>query len=226
MQAIKIFKLSKAQLKDVADIKQLAQVFNKHLDESILVLVDAIGTTIADLEELVDSYFHQTGAAFDLFEKIKQRHYKWMLELFPKEHDVFSTVSDTFMELEWVIEDQVQDEYDYLYDQMVSIGTMIASQIIAAYLNEQKITTLWLDVRDAILTDNNYRNATIDLERSQQKIIKSILPNLKPGQIVLTQNNMGGTSENFTTTLGTNEKADGLITILESLKILALITRG
>ena len=201
-QKIKVFAIGKGILKDAEDIKQLAELLKKYSTESMLILVDSIAGTTRELEEVVDAYFKQTGTAFELFERIKQRHYKLILELFPKEHEVFSSISDSFMEIEWVIEDDLQDEYDYLYDQIVSMGAMIASQIIVAYFKFQNLATQWLDARDAMLTDNTYRAGNIIWETTRKKMDKFVLAKLQSPQFIVSQNNFGGTSENFTTTFG------------------------
>jgi aspartate kinase len=59
----------------------------------------------------------------------------------------------------------------------------------------------WLDVRDCIRTDSTFREGKVDWEITCQKIQQKI-PALLNNQFVLTQGFLGGTAENFTTTLG------------------------
>jgi aspartate kinase len=124
-----------------------------------------------------------------------------MHQLFEEGDSIFDSINDTFVEIEWVIEDEAQESYDYLYDQIVSIGEFLSTKIIVAYLNKIGMSTTWLDARDVISTDNTYRDAQIDWKQTVSKMNKVVPPLLKKG-FVLTQGFVGGTSENFTTTLG------------------------
>ncbi|HNP99816.1 MAG TPA: aspartate kinase, partial [Bacteroidia bacterium] len=92
--------------------------------------------------------------------------------------------------------------YGFSYDQIVSQGELMSTKIVSAYLNQNGIANVWLDVRDVLQTDNTYREARVNWELSEQ-LIKSRIPALhEKNNIILTQGFIGGTSENFTTTLG------------------------
>jgi len=122
--------------------------------------------------------------------------------LFDEHHEIFASLNDTFIEIEWVIEEPPHEDYDYMYDQIVSIGEMVSSKIVSAYLNTQNLVSQWLDARDAILTDNTYREGRVDWEETQKRMKNNVLPLLSGKAFVITQGFIGGTSENFTTTLG------------------------
>ena len=70
------------------------------------------------------------------------------------------------------------------------------------YLNEEKIKNKWIDVRDIIRTDDNFRDANIDLAFTQNKINEIILPLFNDTNIVITQGFIGSTDENESTTFG------------------------
>jgi aspartate kinase len=106
------------------------------------------------------------------------------------------------VELQWAIEDESAHSYNHHYDQIVSMGEIISSRIVAAYFNEVKSDCLWLDARGIIQTDNTYREGKVDFELTQQLAEKELVPLLKQHKLILTQGFIGGTSENFTTTLG------------------------
>lgn len=201
-QAIKVFKFGGASIRDAAAIKNVASILKNYQNEKLLIVVSAMGKTTNALEQILDDYFHGKGNAFELLEKVKQDHFSVMAGLFEMTHEVFASVNDTFVEIEWVIEDEIQDPYDYLYDQIVSIGEMVATKIVAAYLNQEGIKNQWLDVRDAILTDNRYRDGQVQWGKTEENIKKFVRPLLEKNEFVLTQGFLGGTSENFTTTLG------------------------
>lgn len=202
MKEIKVFKFGGASIKDEAAIKNMANILKSFQGESLLIVVSAMGKTTNALEKVANAYFNKTDDAFALFETIKQSHYALMSKLFPANHDIFSQINDTFIEIEWVIEEEPQDEFDYLYDQIVSIGEMVSSKIVTAYLNDFGLSTTWLDARDAILTDNTYREGRVQWSETERRMQEKVLPKLSQNGFVLTQGFIGGTSENFTTTLG------------------------
>lgn len=78
----------------------------------------------------------------------------------------------------------------------------MSTKIISAYLMNSDIANAWLDVRDVLQTDNTYREAKVNWELTEQ-LIKTRIPQLHASNnIIVTQGFIGGTSENFTTTLG------------------------
>src|SRR5699024_8789488 len=92
--------------------------------------------------------------------------------------------------------------YDYYYDQLVSLGEVISSLLLNAYLNKSGITSHWLDVREIFCTDDTYRDARIKWEPSQEAVNQKVLPILKQYPIIVTQGFIGATPEGKTTTLG------------------------
>src|SRR5690606_3185742 len=78
---------------------------------------------------------------------------------------------------------------------------MLSSKIVNAYLQQQNLPAKWIDVRNYIHTDNTYRDAQVDWLKTEESIQKDI-PALLENFIPVTQGFIGGTSENFSTTLG------------------------
>jgi aspartate kinase len=111
-------------------------------------------------------------------------------------------LKDFFTEAEWLLHDKPQREYDYYYDQVVSIGELLSTAIISFYLNEIGVKNKWFDVRDVIRTDDNFRDANIDWEFTCSKVSDSIAPLFSDYNIVLSQGFIGATDENESTTLG------------------------
>lgn len=201
--SLKTFKFGGASIRDTERIENVANILQDFDNQSLIIIVSAMGKTTNALEAIVKSYVAQDGKAFELLEKVKQQHYATMLELFKTEtHEVFTSVNDTFVEIEWVLEEEPEDNFDYIYDQIVSVGELVSSKIVAAYLNEKGLKTQWLDARDIIETDNIFREGWVQWEATQERANRIAKPMLEAGDFVLTQGFIGSTSENFTTTLG------------------------
>jgi len=202
ISVVKVFKFGGASIRDAKSFINVANILEKYRREKIVLIVSALGKTTNALEEVTNAYFNKTGTANELLEKIRHQHFQILKELFHEdEHPVFDELNNTFVEIDWILEDAPAESYDYIYDQIVSIGEMAATKMLASYLNHRKLYTQWLDVRDCIRTDNTYREGKVDWTITE-KNIRSKIPPLLNNQFVLTQGFLGGTSENFTTTLG------------------------
>ncbi|MBL7805202.1 MAG: aspartate kinase [Saprospiraceae bacterium] len=199
---MKVFKFGGASLKDATGVRNVASILQKYQPESLVVVVSAMGKTTNALEEVVTAHAKQTGHAQELYEALKERHYVIMRELFDEGDEVFNAVNDTFVEGEWVLDDKPADNYDYMYDQIVCMGELVSSKIVAAYFNKVGLKTAWLDARDVVATDNTYREGWVIWDKTKANTQKIVAPMLAGGGFVLTQGFIGSTSENFTTTLG------------------------
>ena len=196
-----VFKFGGASVKDAKGVINLGNVLKSYTGNQILVVVSAMGKTTNALEELTKAYFNSSDDLAGIFEEIKRYHYDIAHELFGKDHPVFDEIANTFVEIDWAIEDEPHDDYDFIYDQIVSIGELVSTRIVSAWLNYCGVTSKWLDVRGYIHTDNTYREGVVDWDKTSASIQKEI-PSLLNKGIVVTQGFLGGTSENFTTTLG------------------------
>lgn len=195
-----VYKFGGASVKDARGVTNLANIVKK-CDQPLLIVVSAMGKTTNALEKLARAYFDGTDDLHELFDEIKQYHYDIANKLFGHDDEVNIELNNTFVEIDWMLEDEPQDDYDFIYDQIVSIGELAATRIVSAYLNYFGVTSTWVDVRGYIHTDNTYREGLVDMDKSCASIVKDI-PTLLQKGVVVTQGFMGGTSENFTTTLG------------------------
>ncbi len=196
-----VFKFGGASVKDAEGIANLAKVVKLYAGQQLLIVVSAMGKTTNALEKLARAYADQTDEIHDLYDVIKQYHFGIIDELFEPSHTIHDEVANTFVEIDWMLEDDPQDEFDFIYDQLVSVGELVSTRIVAAYLNKEGLKAKWVDVRGYIHTDNTYREGVVQWDKTTQSIQQDIPPILQ-NDIVVTQGFLGGTSENFTTTLG------------------------
>ena len=199
---LKVFKFGGASVKNADGVKNVASILQAYKDDPIMIIVSAMGKTTDALERIVTAHANKTGDAYDLLEKLKQSHYAIMEELFGKGHPAFDDVNDTFVAIEWVLEEAPHPNYDFMYDQIVSVGELVSTKIVAAYLNHVGLPTQWLDARDVILTDEIYREGWVQWDETVANANKIAKPMVEKGGFVLTQGFIGSTSDNFTTTLG------------------------
>ncbi|MHB1179641.1 MAG: aspartate kinase [Daejeonella sp.] len=198
---MKVFKFGGASVRDAGGVRNLASILERQDPGNVLIVVSAMGKTTNLLESLNYSYVNGKGDTYQLLNDVKHYHEQILTDLFSNpDHPVFDQIANTFIEIEWMLEDDPHPEFDFNYDQIVSVGEILSSRIIFSYLKERGLAIKWIDARGYIHTDNTYREGNINMEKTGIAIetIKDMLRN----QFIITQGFVGGTSENFTTTLG------------------------
>ncbi|MBK6833725.1 MAG: aspartate kinase [Bacteroidetes bacterium] len=200
---MQVFKFGGASVKDANAVKNVAAILKRYEGKQLIIVVSAMGKITNALERLVDAYFYKKENAEVVLEEIKAFHLNIVTELFPnKSHSFYNDLENTFVEIQWAIEDEPTGTYNFEYDQIVSMGEVFSTKIISAYLNEIGIKNKWMDARGLVQTDNTYREGKVDFELTESLVKKDLVPAVHTNNIVTTQGFLGGTSENFTTTLG------------------------
>jgi aspartate kinase len=199
---MEVYKFGGASVVNAEAVKNLVSIIKNTQKEDLLIVISAMGKITNKLEALSNAYVFGQENTPDLLEEIKAYHFEILHDLFENpNHAVFNDVANSFVEIEWMLEEEPNDAPDYIYDQIVSIGEVLSTKIVAAYLNEIGIPTTWIDARNFIKTDNTYREGQVDWEKTNLEIQKHLKPVVEKG-IAVTQGFIGSTSENFTTTLG------------------------
>ena len=172
---MKIFKFGGASVKDAAGVKNVYEVLQKVGYEDVLLVVSAMGKTTNALEIVIKNYFEKSPALQSSVQEVKKYHNLIVMELFEEENNpVFAAVNSLFADLDFFLSQNKSPNYNFVYDQIVSYGELISTTIISHYMNYMDIKTKWLDVRELIKTDNNYRDASVDWDLTQKNISKNV----------------------------------------------------
>jgi aspartate kinase len=198
---MEVYKFGGASVANAEAVKNIADIIKNSAKDNLLIVISAMGKMTDRLEKLSEAYIQGDPYALEIFEEIKTFHFSVVQDLFGDDLSVHNDVANTFVEIEWLLEEDANDAPDYIYDQIVSIGEVVSTKIVAAYLNKIDCYSTWVDARNYVKTDNTYREGKVDMEKTQAEIQKTLLPLLSK-MIVVTQGFIGSTSENFTTTLG------------------------
>ena len=197
-----VYKFGGASVKDAQGVRNLGDILKKYAPENLLVVVSAMGKTTNALEELNEAYMAGESRTTALFEAIKTYHWAIVTDLFPDStHPIYDDLANTFVEIDWILEETPHPDADFNYDQLVSIGEVLSTKIVAHFVQSLGISCKWVDARNYIQTDNCYREGQVDWEKTT-KLISQSLPAILANEIAITQGFIGSTSENFTTTLG------------------------
>jgi aspartate kinase len=193
---MKVFKFGGASLKSAAGIRNVGKIVSS-TPAPLLIVVSAMGKTTDQLEK-VQLAFTQ-GANFEVhLEESRKYHYEIISDLFEDRTKVIEAIDQVFTEIKACL--NIEQDFDHVYDQVVSKGELISSLIVYHYMRTLSVPTLWLDARNYIATDKTYREGKVDWEKTKLAI-QAISPSFSD-QIVITQGFIGRTVEGATTTLG------------------------
>ena len=196
---MRIFKFGGASVKDAEGIRNVHSVLQTVGFEDVLLVISAMGKTTNALEVVIKNYFEKSPELQSSIQEVKKYHNQILLDLFEDDKNaVFKDVNSLFSELDHFISQNKSPNYNFVYDQIVSFGELISTTIISHFMGFMGIKTQWIDVRNLIKTDNNYRDANVDWDTTQKLISKTV----KKKTLNVTQGFLGSDENNFTTTLG------------------------
>ena len=200
---MQVFKFGGASVKDADAVRNVGNILRFCKGKKTIVVVSAMGKVTNRLEELVNAYFFGRGDAGAVLAGIRAFHLEIAGQLFTdRKNPVFDELENIFVEISWAVEEPPAFSYDHHYDQIVCQGEMLSTKIISAYLNLEGIESRWVDARDVLQTDNTYREGRVDYDASAELVRRNLVPVLENGDMVVTQGFVGGTTENYSTTLG------------------------
>ena len=193
---MKIFKFGGASVKDADSVKNVLRVLSIQGFERCLIVVSAMGKTTNALERVVEFYFNKSDYQQEIA-KIKEEHIQIARGLFDENHHVFSEIKLFFDDIESFLRRNKSPNYNFVYDQVVTCGEMISSKILSVYLSDNEMGNQWLDARDFIKTDTNYREGVVNWEETEKNISQ-----LDKAKTYVTQGFIGSDENNFTVSLG------------------------
>ncbi|WP_420552081.1 aspartate kinase [Tenacibaculum aiptasiae] len=194
---MRIFKFGGASVKDAESVKNVARVLQHEGTENLLVVISAMGKMTNAFEEIINNYFYKKDSLQNSIDFVVNYHQEIIDDLFEENHEITNKVNLLFGELSGFMAQNTSTDYNYVYDQIVGFGELISTSIVSAYLTKIGVNNQWLDVRDYIQTNSNFRDAKIDWKLTEKKISE----NVNTSQLNITQGFLGSNGKE-TTTLG------------------------
>jgi aspartate kinase len=150
-------------------------------------------------EKITDAYFNNDQEKLtESIDFTSNFHLKIINNLFAENHVIHQKITVLFGQLLRFLTQNKSRNYDYLYDQIVSYGELLSTTIVSDYLNEIKIYNNWVDVREIIITDAVFRDATVNWQETEKRIKTKI----DFSKLTIVQGFIGGDLNGNTTTLG------------------------
>ncbi len=202
--SMKVFKFGGASVKDAQAVQNVADIVALYNGEKLGIVVSAMGKTTNALELIVDALCKRNKSTFDdLIAERRAFHLGIMQSLFDDDnHLIFTEIESQFEALTKMYDARIPENYDFEYDQIVSLGEVISTRIVNAYLKQRGINSGWADARELIRTNNNYREGEVDWKKTEELFKQHFLPKFEHVDVQVTQGFIGHTSEGLTTTLG------------------------
>ena len=196
---MKVFKFGGASVKDASGVRNIATVLQHEGIDKTIVIISAMGKMTNALEEVAKSYYNQSKELAQNINFVKSFHQNIISELLgDKAVNTLIEIEQLYIEMSGFMMMNKSSNYNYIYDQIVSYGELISTKIVSNYLNEIGLENQWIDVRNFIKTDENYREPIVNWNTTQQNISN----NLKIDKLIITQGFLGATEHGLTTTLG------------------------
>ncbi|MEZ0542270.1 aspartate kinase [Fibrella arboris] len=200
---MKVYKFGGASVRDAAGIRNVGSIILREAGHDLIVVVSAMGKTTNALEDIVVSHMAgRTDEAQLRWQNVVIAHELIMAE-FELPDDLLAPIRNIFSSVAGKLATppsaSSQINYDAVYDQIVPMGELISSRILAAYLTDTGLSVRWGDARQLIRTDDTFREGKVDWHATQSLLQDFIGDRVG---LVVTQGFIGGTSDGKTTTLG------------------------
>lgn len=194
---MKVFKFGGASVKDAASVKNMAEVIRHENISDALIVISAMGKMTNAFEKIVQAYIENEDIIEPL-NAVQEFHTTIITDLFST--DVTLILKETqklFENLQLFLNENVSTDFDFVYDQVVSLGELLSTKIVSSYLNEIGVNNRWLDARKLVKTDTYHRGAKVDWVQTESNI-KACIP---AEGLSITQGFIAG-NNGITTTLG------------------------
>lgn len=196
---MKIFKFGGASIKDSEGLRNMAHLIQGTGYKDILIVVSAMGKMTNAFEKISDAFFYKKDELITLIDNVKVFHYNIASQLFnSKSQTIFLEMESIFLELTDFMKNCESRDYNYVYDQIVSRAELLSTKIVSQFLNDVGINNTWIDVRDFIITNSDFREAKVDWKKTEKNISTQITLN----KLYVSQGFIANDERGNTTTLG------------------------
>ncbi len=188
-----VYKFGGASVKNAEGVRNVEKIV-RMAEGDLMVVVSAMGKTTNALERVVEALAAgQEEKALQQWVDIIDFHVAIMKEL--------GLQPGVDIRLQGEIPYDPAKSFDENYDQIVSLGEIMSTQIVAVYLLKQGLPVEWWNMPKLLRTDETWREARVDNETSAS-IIRSGWNRRQRPRVVVAQGFIGGTADGRRTTLG------------------------
>ncbi|MDD2799033.1 MAG: aspartate kinase [Bacteroidales bacterium] len=197
---MKVYKFGGASVKSADGIRNILKIVSG-VEGNLFVVVSAMGKTTNALEEVLEHFMKaEKTLSLTKLAEIEAYHTEIIRELFSQPTKGIQAIEPLFDTMKKYVAEEVGDDYDRCYDHLVSYGEVISTTIVSAFLEDSGVHNGWLDMRQLLMTDSNFREANIRMDESAIRM--KAAANFKEHRIYVGQGFIGSNSKGDPTTLG------------------------
>ena len=169
------------------------------------VVVSAMsGVTDALLGMATEAAAGRTGPALAAVGTVRRRHQEAAAQLAPGDAGLAAAIAATCDELEAIVRalGVLREASPRTLDAIAAAGELLNSRLVAAALVQAGVPAVWVDARQAIVTDEEHTRATPRLRETNAALAATVAPALDAGQVPVIGGFVAATAAGVTTTLG------------------------
>ncbi len=200
---MQVYKFGGASVKDAAAVKNVTSILQQNNFNEKVVVISAMGKSTNELENVINLYYAGKAEWETALNALFEKHVTIINDLYGAA-DKTKAIEEVKKLIDGgakFLKENTSRNYNYIYDQIVSLGEYISTTIVSDYANSIGLSNTLLDVKQVLFTDNAYTEGKVDFKRTEEAISKKVTELVKTG-FVITQGFVGSTPEGFATTLG------------------------
>jgi aspartate kinase len=179
---------------NASDISSASNSATANNASSACYLVTTPALIDAPLSEVSSAFFDgNKEIALQLFEAVKKNVFALVDGILVNQKAAcISRLGDLFTEIEWLLHDKPVRAFPYYKDQIVCTGAVLGSALFYHFLLEQGVDAVFVDIRDCIVTSDDFGGAGVLETITQARIQQTFIP----GRTHVTQAGIGATDQN------------------------------
>jgi aspartate kinase len=202
-----VMKFGGTSVEDPAAIRRLISIVRRHLDRQPVVVVSAMSKITNALLECAKLAAQGDRETLDAkLGEIKARHFAAADELAPpaERAQLHAALDARLHELRATLAEikRVGEVTPRLSDAVSANGELLSSAVVAAAFRGEGMRGVWVDVRPAMRTNDDFMRAAIDFGEANPKLAETFKAALAGGGVPVTQGFIGSTSSGVATTIG------------------------
>jgi aspartate kinase len=203
MNEVFVEKFGGASVNSSEAIKNVASIILSQ-NKKRLIVISAMGKTTNHLERVLNCFVENKFIDKSSIEESKNYHKDIINNLFPDEdEDLNKFLGIKYKEIEnKLLDNNIDKDYDKLYDSIVSFGEVIGTTIISKYFDSIGLAHKFVLANDIIKTDSSFRRAKVLWKETEDTILNKIEPLFNSTDTIITQGFIGSNQNNEITTLG------------------------
>ena len=146
--------------------------------QDLCIVCSAFGGVTDQLINMIDTASRGDIKYTDIVEACKQRHYDSAEELMEGESKVnlLTQIDILFLKLENILRGVflLKEASDRSYDYVMSFGERLSNLSISHFFNAQGVNSAFLDAREIIKTNSEFRSARVYIQETYNNIIENV----------------------------------------------------